>query len=47
VEIAVRDYEYNPDTVRDFLKETRLDSQLPLVLVCDKHGFVNDMIKVG
>lgn len=45
VEIAVRDYEYNPAAVRDFLKETRLDSQLPLVLVCDKHGFVNDMIK--
>lgn len=45
VELAVRDYEYNPAAVRDFLKEARLDSQLPLVHLCDKHGFVNDLIK--
>lgn len=43
VETAVRDYEYDPVAVREFLKEIRLDNQLPLIRVCDKHGFVADL----
>lgn len=43
VETAVRDYEYDPEAVREFLKEIRLDNQLPLIRVCDKHGFVSDL----
>eukprot|EP01127_Copromyxa_protea_P002769 TRINITY_DN1272_c0_g1_i1.p1 TRINITY_DN1272_c0_g1~~TRINITY_DN1272_c0_g1_i1.p1 ORF type:complete len:1717 (+),score=471.10 TRINITY_DN1272_c0_g1_i1:887-6037(+) len=43
VETAVRDYEYDPEKVREFLKEIRLDNQLPLIRVCDRHGFVADL----
>jgi len=45
VELAVRDYEYNPEVVMEFLKEVRIDSQLPLVFLCDKHGYVSDLTK--
>jgi len=43
IEMAVRDYEYDPERVRDFLKEKRLPDQLPLVLVCDKFNFVPEL----
>jgi clathrin heavy chain len=43
IEMAVREYEYEPERVRDFLKEKRLPDQLPLVLVCDKFHFIPEL----
>eukprot|EP01124_Arcella_intermedia_P033908 TRINITY_DN8274_c0_g1_i2.p1 TRINITY_DN8274_c0_g1~~TRINITY_DN8274_c0_g1_i2.p1 ORF type:complete len:1169 (-),score=262.16 TRINITY_DN8274_c0_g1_i2:1110-4616(-) len=43
IEMAVRDFEYEPEKVRDFLKELRLPDQLPLVLVCDKFNFIPEL----
>lgn len=44
VERIVRDSTYyNPAEVKDFLKEAKLPDQLPLIIVCDKHDFVEDM----
>jgi clathrin heavy chain len=34
---------YEPERVRDFLKEAKLPDQLPLVIVCDKYNFVDDL----
>jgi len=34
---------YDPTRTRDFLKETRLPDQLPLIIVCDRFDFVSDM----
>jgi clathrin heavy chain len=34
---------YEPERVRDFLKEAKLNDQLPLVLVCDKYNFIEDL----
>lgn len=35
---------YNAEKVKNFLKEAKLDDQLPLVIVCDKYNFVHDLI---
>eukprot|EP01111_Echinosteliopsis_oligospora_P009445 TRINITY_DN2769_c0_g1_i2.p1 TRINITY_DN2769_c0_g1~~TRINITY_DN2769_c0_g1_i2.p1 ORF type:complete len:1719 (-),score=461.34 TRINITY_DN2769_c0_g1_i2:59-5215(-) len=44
VERMCRDSEhYDPVRTRDFLKETRLPDQLPLIIVCDRFDFVADM----
>lgn len=43
VETACRSLEYDPVAVRELLKEIKLTDQLPLVIVCDKHGFVEDL----
>lgn len=36
---------YNPEKVRDFLKEIKLSSPLPLIIVCDTYGYIADMVK--
>lgn len=36
---------YNPERVRDFLKEIKLSSPLPLIIVCDTYGYIADMVK--
>jgi len=36
---------YDPVEVRDFLKSARLADQLPLIIVCDRFGFVDDLTK--
>merc|ERR1712000_22270 len=35
---------YNPEKVKNFLIEARLAEQLPLIIVCDRHNFVKDLI---
>ncbi|KAI5295640.1 hypothetical protein KEM52_000745 [Ascosphaera acerosa] len=35
---------YNPEKVKNFLKEARLTEQLPLITVCDRFNFVHDLI---
>ncbi|KAI1466714.1 clathrin heavy chain [Daldinia caldariorum] len=35
---------YNPEKVKNFLKEARLTEMLPLIIVCDRHNFVHDLI---
>ena len=35
---------YNPEKVKNFLKEARLQEQLPLIIVCDRFNFVHDLI---
>ena len=35
---------YEPEKVKNFLKEARLPDQLPLIIVCDKHDFVHDLV---
>ncbi|KAI6784810.1 clathrin heavy chain-like protein [Emericellopsis cladophorae] len=35
---------YNPEKVKNFLKEARLPEQLPLIIVCDRFNFVHDLI---
>lgn len=45
IERVVRDnLVYNGEKVKNFLKEIRLDDQLPLIIVCDRFGFVHDLI---
>jgi clathrin heavy chain len=34
---------YDAGKVKDFLKEARLQDQLPLIIVCDRHGFIGDL----
>lgn len=34
---------YDPEQVRDFLMEQKLPDQLPLVIVCDRFGFVDKL----
>jgi clathrin heavy chain len=36
---------YDPAKVRDFLKEVKLPDQLPLIIVCDRFGFVEDLTR--
>lgn len=44
VERIVRESEYyDPEAVRDFLMEQKLADQLPLVIVCDRYGFVDKL----
>ncbi|KAJ2895341.1 uncharacterized protein MKZ38_006691 [Zalerion maritima] len=35
---------YNPEKVKNFLKEARLQEQLPLIIVCDRFNFVHDLV---
>ncbi|KAI0013525.1 clathrin heavy chain [Xylariaceae sp. FL0662B] len=35
---------YNPEKVKNFLKEAKLTEMLPLIIVCDRHNFVHDLI---
>jgi clathrin heavy chain len=35
---------YNPEKVKNFLKEARLTEQLPLIIVCDRFNFIHDLI---
>ena len=45
VERICRDSKYyDPEKVKNFLKEARLTDQLPLMIVCDRHGFVHDLV---
>ncbi|CAN3354574.1 clathrin heavy chain [Diutina catenulata] len=45
IERVVRDNNvYNGEKVKNFLKEFRLDDQLPLIIVCDRFNFVHDLI---
>lgn len=35
---------YDPEKVKNFLKESRLQDQLPLIIVCDRFNFVHDLV---
>ncbi|KAI9031707.1 hypothetical protein CLU79DRAFT_729726 [Phycomyces nitens] len=35
---------YDPEKVKNFLKEAKLSDQIPLIIVCDRHGFVHDLV---
>ncbi|XP_012517058.1 PREDICTED: clathrin heavy chain 2-like [Propithecus coquereli] len=35
---------YDPEHVKNFLKEAKLTDQLPLIIVCDRFDFVHDLI---
>lgn len=36
---------YDPEKIRDFLKEAKLADQLPLIIVCDRFEFVDDLTR--
>ncbi|KIY52907.1 clathrin heavy chain [Fistulina hepatica ATCC 64428] len=45
VERIVRESNYyNPEKVKNFLKEAKLADQLPLIIVCDRFDFVHDLV---
>ena len=45
VERMVRDSNcYDPERVKNFLKEAKLNDQLPLIIVCDRFDFVHDLV---
>ena len=35
---------YNPEKVKNFLKEAKLSDQLPLIIVCDRFDMVQDLV---
>ncbi|TPX47357.1 hypothetical protein SeMB42_g00049 [Synchytrium endobioticum] len=35
---------YDAERVKNFLKEAKLSDQLPLIIVCDRFGFVHDLV---
>ena len=35
---------FDPEKVKNFLKEQRLTEQLPLIIVCDRFNFVHDLV---
>ncbi|KAH8905204.1 clathrin heavy chain [Coniochaeta sp. PMI_546] len=35
---------YNPEKVKNFLKEAKLNEMLPLIVVCDRFNFVHDLV---
>ncbi|XP_019062556.1 clathrin heavy chain 2 isoform X2 [Fukomys damarensis] len=35
---------YNPERVKNFLKDVKLADQLPLIIVCDRFDFVHDLV---
>ena len=35
---------YNPEKVKNFLKEAKLADQLPLIIVCDRFGFIQELV---
>ncbi|KAH8792706.1 hypothetical protein BGZ57DRAFT_872132 [Hyaloscypha finlandica] len=45
VERICRDSNYfNPEKVKNFLKEAKLTEQLPLIIVCDRFNFIHDLV---
>lgn len=36
---------YDPERVRDFLKDIKLSDPLPLIIVCDRFGYIADLTK--
>ncbi|KAI1721373.1 hypothetical protein Ddc_07825 [Ditylenchus destructor] len=35
---------YDPERVKNYLKEAKLADQLPLIIVCDRHDMVHDLV---
>lgn len=35
---------YDPEKVKNFLKESQLTEQLPLIIVCDRFNFIHDLV---
>ncbi|KAF9165116.1 hypothetical protein BGX20_000714 [Mortierella sp. AD010] len=35
---------YNPEKVKNFLKDAQLSDQLPLIIVCDRFDFIHDLV---
>ncbi|KAI4086845.1 MAG: hypothetical protein LQ344_007246 [Seirophora lacunosa] len=35
---------YNPEKVKNFLKEAKLTEQLPLIIVCDRFNLIHDLV---
>lgn len=35
---------YDPEKVKNFLKEAQLTEQLPLIIVCDRFNFIHDLV---
>jgi len=35
---------YDPEKIKNFLKEQRLTEQLPLIIVCDRFNFIHDLV---
>ena len=35
---------YDPERVKNFLKEAKLTDQLPLIIVCDRFDLVHDLV---
>ena len=35
---------YDPERVKNFLKEAKLTEQLPLIIVCDRFNFIHDLV---
>lgn len=35
---------YNPEKVKNFLKEAKLTEQLPLIIVCDRYNMTHDLV---
>ena len=35
---------YNPEKVKNYLKEAKLPDQLPLIIVCDRFDYVHDLV---
>eukprot|EP00055_Hartaetosiga_balthica_P005740 m.17283 g.17283 ORF g.17283 m.17283 type:complete len:1668 (+) comp4760_c0_seq1:19-5022(+) len=35
---------YDPERVKNYLKEAKLADQLPLIIVCDRYDFVHDLV---
>mgnify|MGYP001609664540 FL=1 len=36
---------YDPEKVKDFLMEAKLQNPKPLIYVCDQHGYVEELIR--
>jgi clathrin heavy chain len=37
-------FSYNPEKVKNFLKEAKLVEQLPLIIVCDRFNMIHDLV---
>ncbi|EDO15226.1 hypothetical protein Kpol_423p16 [Vanderwaltozyma polyspora DSM 70294] len=45
IERVVRDNNtYDPERVKNYLKDANLEDQMPLVIVCDRFGFINELV---
>ena len=36
---------YDPERTKEFLKEARLNNMWPLINVCDKHGYIPELVE--